>query len=162
MKFKCEKCQREATVHLTEIASGQKIEKHLCEDCAAREGLTTKSQVPISKMLKDLVLQSAAEKELSDLRCDVCGITFLEFRKHGLLGCPNDYLAFEHVLAPLLERAHEGGTCHAGKIPPNAADEERRQNTLLRLRAALKTAVTREEYEKAADLRDQIKQLEGP
>ncbi len=159
MKFECEKCQREATVHLTEIINGQKIERHLCQECAAAEGITIKAQVPISKIIEELMLQSSAQKELSDLRCDVCGITFLEFRRNGLLGCPNDYDAFEHVLVPLLELSHEGQSCHTGKVPTNAAESQRRQSELLRLRGRLKEAIAREDYEEAAGLRDRINEL---
>ena len=161
MKFKCEKCGREAKVHLTEIVNGQKIEKHLCEECAVSEGVTIKAQLPISEILEELVLQSAAGKELSELKCDVCGISFMEFRQGGLLGCPNDYVAFENVLARLLERAHEGGSYHVGKVPAGAAENERKQAELLRLRGQLKEAVTHEQYERAAELRDRIKELEG-
>ena len=161
MKFMCDKCGREATVHLTEISNGEKIEKHLCEECAVSDGITIKTQLPISQILEELVLHSSAGKELSEVKCDVCGMTFLEFRREGLLGCPNDYAAFEKVLVPLLERAHEGGAYHAGRIPANAADGERKQTELLRLRGRLKEAVTNEEYERAAELRDRIKELEG-
>jgi protein arginine kinase activator len=161
MKVHCERCGKEATVHLTEISSGQKTEKHLCEECAAAEGITIKAHVPLAKLLEGLGLQSAAEKELARLKCDVCGISFLEFRQQQLLGCPNDYRVFEEVLAPLLERAHEGASVHAGKVPANAAQSERRQNELLRLRGRLKEAIAREDYEEAAELRDRIKTLEG-
>lgn len=160
MKVKCERCEREATVHLTEIANGEKIEKHLCEECAAAEGITVKAQVPLAKLLEGLAMQSAAEKELSALKCEMCGITFNEFRQQHLLGCPNDYKAFESVLAGLLERAHEGASMHAGKVPANAAADERKAGELLRLRSQLREAVTREQYERAAGLRDTIKKLE--
>ncbi len=140
---------------------GQKIERHLCEDCAAAEGLTVKAQFPLGKLLEGLLVQSLAEHELGELRCEVCGMTFLEFRKQRLLGCPNDYQVFEQVLVPLLERAHAGGSYHTGKIPLDAAEAEQRQNELLRLRGMLKEAVAREDYERAAELRDRIKELEG-
>ncbi len=161
MDFKCDKCDREATVRITEIKDGQKIEKHLCQDCAAAEGITIKAQVPLGKLLEGLLLQSHADKELARLKCEVCGITFLEFRQQQLLGCPNDYHAFEEVLVPLLERAHEGACCHVGRVPADAAAGERRQNELLRLRGQLKEAVSHEDYERAAELRDRIKRLEG-
>ena len=161
MAYKCDKCGQEATVHLTEIVQGEKHEKHLCEDCAVSEGVTIKTQVPISQILEELVLQSAAGGELARLSCDVCGLTFLEFRQQGLLGCPNDYKAFEKVLVPLLERAHEGASFHTGNIPANADEDERTQAQLLRLRSQLKEAVEHEDYERAANLRDQIKELEG-
>jgi len=160
MKLKCDNCQAEATVHLTEIVNGQKIEKHLCEQCAASEGITIKSQVPLTQLLEELALQTAGGKELAQLRCDVCGISFLEFRQQGLLGCPHDYVAFEEVLVPLLERAHEGASQHVGKVPVSAPAEERRQSELLRLRGQLKEAVSQEDYERAAQLRDRIRELE--
>ena len=34
--MKCENCNKQATVHLTEIKNGKKVEKHLCEQCAAQ------------------------------------------------------------------------------------------------------------------------------
>lgn len=159
MKFKCDKCSKVATIHLTEIVDGQKIEKHLCEDCAVEEGITVKSNVPISQLLENFIMQSASEDEPSEA-CDVCGMTFAEFREHGQLGCPNDYDAFEKSLAPLLARAQEGATQHIGKVPHGASDNEKKQNALLRLRAELKEAITAEDYERAAVLRDQIKELE--
>lgn len=160
MSFPCDECGKEATVHLTDVVNGQKIEKHLCQECAAAEGLTIKAHFPLAKILEGLVDQSLAQKELEDLRCDVCGITFSEFREQHLLGCPNDYEVFEHVLTPLLERAHDGGTYHTGKVPANAAESERRHIELLRLRGQLKQAVADEDYESAAGLRDRIKELE--
>ena len=160
MKFKCDKCSKPATVHLTEITNGQKIEKHLCEDCAVSEGITIKANVPISKLLEDFILQGPAEAP--EQTCEICGIRLSEVRKHGLLGCPHDYDAFEDALGPLLKRAHEGGTQHVGKIPRRAGPDQRKMNSLLRLRAQLKAAVVAEDYEKAARLRDQIKDLETP
>jgi protein arginine kinase activator len=161
MAHKCDKCGRKATLHVTDIEDGQKIERHLCEECAASENVTIKALPPISQILEELVLQSAAGGELGELKCELCGINFLEFRQQGVLGCPNDYAAFENVLLPLLDRAHEGGSFHTGKVPANAAEDERRQTELLRLRSQLKDAVAHEKYERAAELRDRIKDLEG-
>jgi len=61
MKFKCDKCSKPATIHLTEIIDGEKIEKHLCQDCAATEGITVKAEVPISQLLEDFILQTGIE-----------------------------------------------------------------------------------------------------
>lgn len=170
MKLKCDKCGKSATIHLTEIVGGQKIEKHLCEDCASSEGITVKSNVPISQLLEDFILQTSSPSSPpqaapqaatpSEFKCDVCGMDFNEFRNKALLGCPHDYEAFERGLLPLLERAHEGATQHIGKVPHSAGDSQKKQNALLRLRAELKAAVALEDYERAAALRDQIKELE--
>ncbi len=159
MKIKCQKCGKEATLHVTEIVQGQKIEKHLCQHCANQEGITIQVQMPLAQVLEEL-LQTAAGRELANLRCDVCGINFLEFRQKGLLGCPNDYTVFEQALMPLLERAHEGASQHVGRVPGSAGETERRQNELLRLRSELKDAVASEQYERAVQIRDRIKELE--
>ena len=50
MQFKCDKCDKQATIHLTDIADGKKSEVHLCEECAAAEGLTVKTSVPLSQL----------------------------------------------------------------------------------------------------------------
>lgn len=161
MKPKCDKCDRPATVHLTEIIDGQKSEKHLCEVCAATEGITMQQSVPISQLLEDFVMQSEQAKKLGELVCDRCGMSFLEFRQGGLLGCPHDYEAFADALEPLLARAQEGAVHHVGKMPSRAGGDQVRQNELLKLRADLSAAVQGEVYEDAARIRDRIKELEG-
>ena len=160
MHIKCDKCDKQATIHLTDIVDGKKNEVHLCEDCAAAEGLTVKASVPLSQLLEEFVLQKSDKPGQPDLKCDVCGLTFAQFRQKGLLGCPNDYDAFSPLLEPLLERAHESNTQHVGKVPARAGANQAKQNAVLRMRGALRNAVAAEDYERAAALRDQIKELE--
>lgn len=164
MKSECDKCGKPATVHLTEISEGQKLEKHLCEDCAANEGITVKANLPISQLLEDFILQTAAPggQKVADVKCDVCGLTFGEFRQKALLGCPHDYDVFGPLLETLIGRAQESAGQHVGKVPSGAGTNRLRQNTLLRLRAQLRSAVGAEDYELAARLRDRIKEEEQP
>ena len=160
-KDPCDKCGKPATVYMTEIVNGEKIVKNLCEDCAAAEGVITKASIPISKLLEDFILSSHGEgADPSKLTCDVCGLTFAEFREQGVLGCPNDYDAFQPALNVLIERAQEGADQHVGKVPNHAGSEEKRHSAILRLRAELRAAISEEDYERAAALRDQIKELE--
>ena len=91
--------------------------------------------------------------------CPACGIKFIEFRNTGRLGCPHDYQAFREELVPLLENIH-GETKHCGKVPRRGQHTQEAQNELVQLRQRLKQAVTREDYEEAAKLRDRIKNLE--
>jgi len=161
MKRECDKCGKAATVHLTEIADGEKIEKHLCEDCAASEGITVKANLPISQLLEDFILQSAGREDAADLECDVCGLSFSEFRQRGVLGCPNDYDAFSEALDPMLQQAQEGAVQHMGKLPSRAGEGQQKQVAVLRLRAELKKAIADENYERAAELRDRLKEMES-
>jgi protein arginine kinase activator len=149
-------------VHLTDLIGGEKRERHLCADCAEAEGVVMKTQQPtLNEILNKFVMQQAGVKELADLRCDQCGMTFVEFRSNGQLGCPNDYEAFGRALGPLIERSHENATQHSGKVPGAATPDVRAKIDLVRLRRELKTAIDDEQYEAAANLRDEIERLEA-
>ncbi len=162
MAVTCQRCnEAPATVHLTDLIQGDKRERHLCSDCAEEEGVVMKShQAPLNEILQKFVLHKSAAQELADLTCDQCGMSFVEFRSHGLLGCPNDYDAFKKALEPLIERSHEDNLQHVGKVPARANKTVKARQSLLRLQRELQQAVRQEEYEKAACLRDQIQKLE--
>jgi protein arginine kinase activator len=83
-----------------------------------------------------------------------------DFRREGVLGCPQDYEVFAETLAILIERAHGGKTRHCGKIPSSLPQDAQQRIKQSRLQDALQAAVQREEYELAARLRDQINQME--
>ena len=163
--MKCDNCTKTATVHLTEIKGGKKIEKHLCEQCAAQnEGLPVKSHMPINELLTNFVMAHSGMQKEQALTCEHCGVTWTEFRQNGLLGCANDYSVFERELTPLLKRAHEDQTHHVGKVPTRRGGTGvpvKRQVDLTKLRRELQKAVEAEDYERAAKLRDQIRQAEG-
>jgi protein arginine kinase activator len=61
---------------------------------------------------------------------------------------------------PLLESIH-GDARHCGKTPRQSAASKQIEGELTQLRSRLKQAVIKEDYEEAARLRDQIRQLEG-
>ena len=163
--MKCDSCNKPATVHLTEIKHGKKIEKHLCEQCAAQnEGLPVKSHTPINELLTNFVMAHSGLQKDMGLACETCSITWAEFRQSGLFGCANDYQTFEKDLTPLLQRAHEGATHHVGKVPTRRGGTGvpmKRQVDLTKLRKELAKAVEAEDYERAAKIRDQIRQAEA-
>lgn len=162
--MKCENCNKPATVHVVEIHNGKKMEKHLCEQCAAKLGaVPIKGNTPINELLTNFVMQHAGGTREEPAACDQCGLTWAEFRQQGLLGCPHDYEVYEQELSPLLQRAHEGATHHVGKMPRRVgagAQAQKRQAILTRLRKDLARCVESEDYENAARLRDQIRELE--
>lgn len=163
LKRKCDQCDQPATHHSVEIIKGQKIEKHLCDQHAAQEGMAIQAvsaHTPINELLTSFVKMHSGASTQQDLVCESCGLTFSQFREHSLLGCPQCYTAFEAMLSPLIERAHEGGTHHMGKVPRRAGPGEQRQADLLRLRKRLAEAVAAENYELAAKLRDDLRKFE--
>ena len=162
MSALCQRCQQaKATVHITDTIP-DKRERHLCEECAEKEGVIVKQQHPTTnEIIQQFIKQQTGLGAADDLTCPRCGMTFREFHAKGQLGCPADYEAFKKALTPLIERAHEGATHHIGKIPATADEHVRREAGLLRLRRELQEAVEKENYELAARVRDQIQALES-
>jgi len=165
--MQCQICNKKtATIHLTEIAEGLRTEMHMCEQCAIEQGIAAKSQVSINELLSSLLAVQPSDDELfgpseQKTSCPHCGFTLDQFRKEGVLGCPYDYELFEKSLLPLIERAHNGKTNHSGKVPSKTPQDMKKQIEHLNLHQQLETAVRNEDYERAAKLRDKIKQFEN-
>jgi protein arginine kinase activator len=163
MNILCQQCkQSHATVHLTDIQpSGEPVERHLCEKCATHEGVTMKPHEPMTLMLEKFVKLAPGLQEASQQVCPECGVSFSDFRSNGLLGCPHDYRVFGDILVPLISRAHDGAERHLGKVPgkPNKTGRARARH--LRLKRELDSAVAIEDYETAARIRDELRQMEA-
>ncbi len=164
---RCDKCQeRQATVHMTDI-SGMEItdETHLCGQCAEAEGLQYNVELDLSDLVPDemdmdeLDELREREQELSHLECPNCGMTFDEFRESRKLGCPRDYEIFAPGLDPILEQIHDKLE-HTGKVPSGVSESVRVKHKIQQKKRELQSAVSEEQFEKAANLRDRIEDLE--
>ncbi|HEV3165802.1 MAG TPA: UvrB/UvrC motif-containing protein [Isosphaeraceae bacterium] len=148
-------------MHLTETVDGHRRELHLCLPCARKAGVVvaeSEPQLALDAVLQSLIVKNVGELvgTLAELACPVCGLKFMQFRADGRLGCPHDYEVFHRGLVPVLQRVHEA-TRHVGKQPGR-----RRSGTArLQLRAELREAVAREDYEQAAKLRDRLRQKDA-
>jgi len=169
--MRCQKCDKPATFHITELADGKPHELHLCEDHAGEylsssEGEQTGMAAGLAQQMQHLAQQMAvgqtAEElaKLDEQACPVCGITFYEFRNRGRLGCPHDYVCFEQQLEPLILNIH-GETEHIGKSPNRSPSGSEPRTQLIRLRREMEEAVAKEDYERASVLRDRIKKIEA-
>lgn len=183
----CE-CGREATVHEVVIRSGKKAERHLCEQCAREAGLAAPTPTQVSDLLGKLMAGQAGASKPRPARpsaiaqaaaaCGSCNATFADFKATGLLGCAECYRTFEALLGPILERAHDGGVHHVGKVPRAALERSRRggeqaasailgtaierAKRVESLRRALEDAVAGEQYERAVQIRDELRRLGDP
>ncbi|MFA5116132.1 MAG: UvrB/UvrC motif-containing protein [Candidatus Omnitrophota bacterium] len=163
----CDLCgKNQATVHLTEIVDEQMTELHLCEECARQKSVQMEQQFGLADLLAGLAElggKTAEEKEVSDkIKCPSCGLTYDDFKKIGRLGCSECYTSFKKYLLPLLKKIH-GSARHLGKIPrvkAAAINSAPGASELEELRHKLQVAIGREEFEEAAFIRDQIKEME--
>ncbi len=166
--MKCDKCEKQATFHITERVGeeAQWEELHLCEHCA-RDYLSKPSEPEsqssmASALAQHLKLGQTADElaRMDRQKCPICGISFYEFRHQGRLGCPHDYVCFEKQLMPLIENIH-GETLHTGKRPRRAGHDIDKQTRLIRLRRDMRDAIQAEDYERASELRDEIRSLDA-
>lgn len=155
--LKCDLCDNQATVHLTQIVNHKVHKVDLCETCAQAKGVTD----PSGFSLADLLLKASLNPEPSvaaGLRCDQCGYGPEDFKKTGRFGCPHCYEALTGLVDPMLENMHKG-TRHVGKVPERALERQNLRDRLTTLEFNLKTAIDAERYEDAAKFRDEILQV---
>jgi protein arginine kinase activator len=160
----CDECGKaEARVAYTEFANGKAATWHLCEECAGKRGVSA-SLSSLSGPLVNILMGLIEEVGRSGAPepgpiCGGCGLSLAEFRRTGKLGCSACYESFRDELAPLLRRIH--GSCeHGGRVPSSLEPTEGPRREVRRLRSELERAVRREEYERAAELRDLVREKE--
>ncbi|MBV8813157.1 MAG: UvrB/UvrC motif-containing protein [Verrucomicrobia bacterium] len=157
----CDVCKTNtATVYLTQIVDGNMKKINLCEACSKEKGVADPTGFALADLLLGLGENQQVEQIPPAQHCPVCGFTQADFKKTGRLGCSTCYQTFGEGLGSLIKAMHKG-TQHTGKIPARLYRDLARTDRLKELRRNLETAVSQEDYEKAANLRDEIRELEG-
>ncbi|ANA79697.1 UvrB/UvrC protein [Paenibacillus vortex V453] len=166
----CQECgKRPATLHFTKIVNGEKTEFHFCETCAREKGELipgTSNGFSIHSLLSGLLDldpsgkgQTPGAKMAQTLQCEECGMTYSQFSKLGRFGCSSCYKYFSDRLDPLFKRVH-GGTSHVGKVPKRTGGRIQIKRQIDELKKELQFRIVQEEFETAAEIRDQIRELE--
>ncbi len=166
----CQECQKKpATVHLTKIVNNSKIEKHLCQSCARELEEMNLSFEPafsfhhlLTGLLGNEGSPSVAGREASpegEVQCRNCKLTYPQFCQIGRFGCSQCYETFDARLNPLFKRVH-GSSIHTGKLPKRVGSSVKIKKQIEELREELQKKVAAEQFEEAARLRDEIRELE--
>lgn len=156
----CDVCKtHQSTVFLTQIVDGKMQKVNLCDGCSKDKGVDDPTGFALADLLLGLGAAQELEKGGANQKCPACGFSQADFKKTGRLGCAACYETFAEGLGSLLKTMHKG-TAHAGKIPARLLQNMQRDAQLKNLQRDLGRAVAEENYESAAELRDQIKQLE--
>ena len=169
----CEKCKkRTATVFYNENLNGKTRSYSLCGECAAK--LHEKGDIgditsmfgsfadPFCDLHDNLFggfFGMGMQPTINGKKCSDCGSSFARIRQSGRLGCPTCYRVFAEELAATLHTVH-GSTIHTGSVPARHRARRAKEERLKTLRRQLQESINNENFEKAAALRDEIKNLE--
>jgi len=159
----CDICGKHAKVHLTQLVGGQIKKITLCDDCAKEKGVTDPTGFALAEMLlgktPGKVVPAAPAVAGSGRKCPSCGFTLEDLRRIRRFGCADCYTTFRDDVNQMLRGMHKGFK-HCGKVPAGLMELHERTQRLEELRGKLDQAITSENYEEAAGLRDEIRQIE--
>ncbi len=167
--MKCQKCgANNANTHVKTIINGEFKEYDLCSECAHKLGYTNvfaDMDNDFSSLLGSF-FTNVLPARTQATRCEFCGSTYAEIAKTGQVGCAHCYGLFADQLYPSIRRIH-GNTTHCGKNSGKQAAqvqkpaEMTKEQQIAELKKQLDAAVQEQDFERAAELRDKIKEMEG-
>ena len=166
----CQNCKKkDATTHIKRVINGEATESHLCQSCAQSLGVGSFFD-DFSLNLPDIFSgffgdSSFALGESRLDRCEKCGCCFDDIIKSGSVGCSDCYEKFYQKLLPSIQRIH-GKAKHSGKVPVKATEkqtvkEKTTEEKIADLQKEMDKAVSEQNFERAAMLRDEIKKMKG-
>ena len=166
----CQMCgQHPATTHIKTIVNGKLTQAHLCADCAKKQGygnLFADWGSGFGSLLSGFMGSAAPARQVT--RCPGCGASFEDITRSGKIGCAECYHTFRGQLLPIIQRIH-GTAQHKGKVPGSSAlrvtDTNNKivaveETPLEEKKRLLEQAIETQDFERAAVLRDEIKELE--
>lgn len=161
----CQDCKKnEASIHFTQVVGNKKVTLNLCRECAEGRGFHSpleNAPFPLKEFISGMIEQPHKKKELqAESVCPQCQMGFTDFSKRGKIGCGRCYETLRPQLRDLLRKIH-GASQHKGKTPETRTEELIPLREERRLREDLKQAIEEENFESAARIRDQIKELLG-
>lgn len=151
--MRCQHCKKNiATVSHLEIINGEAFESHLCDSCYASLYGELNSQANVD-LLAGLFGAPVKKRKI----CSVCGTTYAEYERTGLLGCANCYDVFKEELIPSISRI-QGKVIHVGKVAKYNGDFGL-HSKLKTLQEQLECALREKRFEDAGRLNKQISEI---
>jgi protein arginine kinase activator len=157
----CDSCgKNEANFHYTKIINGKMEEEHLCKECAFNHyDFDLNKPLSMDKFFTGLIDNKQESKEdKKDIKCRNCGLTYSEFKERGEFGCSKCYIEFKDKVEPLIRSLH-GHNIHRGKIPKSSDEKIFLKREEKDLNLELESSIKREEFERAAVIRDELKDI---
>ena len=161
----CQSCgKNEANTHIKKILNNKVEEYLLCDQCAKKMGYNSAFNdfsLDLENFLGGFLSENISSGIVSEtLRCKKCGSSFDDISSTGKVGCAKCYDIFRDKLMPFIKRIH-GNTNHSGKLAGFTDEFKQKERKINELKIDLNKAVKNQEFELAAKIRDEIKDLES-
>lgn len=166
----CERCHAHpATVHMVQVVNGHRKEEHLCSECAEKEHVFQKEQSffgsgffdsPLDHFFGGSMLGHLLEDPFGTRTLEDQGGQFIEVSPEKLPENESSYDRFKESIRPLFQKGKNEIPVNEPKVKEKA-DAPAESRELQALRKELKSCVDREDFERACEVRDKIKAIEG-
>ncbi len=170
----CERCKKNnASLFYKETVNGKTTTMSLCHECA--KALESEGKLSLSSPFADNFPHfgdiddlfsgffAPAKKNAvvsAQKQCSLCASTFADIVKNGKVGCAECYKTFRDELGKSIRSIH-GNVKHIGRVTGPEKEKNEKKKRLAALKKELRSAIDSQEFERAAELRDEIKKLEG-
>lgn len=166
----CERCHAHpATVHMVQVVNGHRKEEHLCSECAEKEHVFQKEQSffghgffdsPLDHFFGGSMLGHLLEDPFGTRTLEDQGGQFIEVDPRKLPENEDGYNRFKEAIRPSFQKGKNEIPVNEPKAKEKA-DAPAESEELQALRKELKSCVDREDFERACEVRDKIKAIEG-
>ncbi len=164
----CQSChQNTANTCIKTTVGNETKEYMLCSACAQKLGYVMNVEnfsfpFNMGNLLAGVLGGSSHVPNTNTKRCPKCNMSYDEISSTGKVGCEKCYETFSKELLPIIERIH-GKSMHVSRR--NSNDDKNHASDIhkkiLILKDKMQDAIKTQNFEMAAELRDQIKILEG-
>ena len=177
----CQRCgKNNAEIYYKQTINGKSEEYALCSHCAEELKKEGKLDMKIPSLFDDFgfgfgskgiygleemfgipatnVITTRNEKK----KCTLCSSTFDELVKSGRVGCAECYKVFADELKNSIESVH-GKAVYVGRNGERTVKESvemSEEDNVNKMKKELEKAIADQEFEKAAELRDKIREAE--
>lgn len=161
----CQKCHKKrATIRYAEVVDGHVTDQFWCKDCLAQQRNASEgfelSEVPTARPSKASIHKVVSRVVRAQRTCPQCETRLQSVLETRLMGCPACYEQFSDEIPALVAKLQEA-QLHRGKAAHQTDVRTQLRSDLTAKRSLLRSVLKAENYEAAAQLRDEIRQLES-
>ena len=154
---------------MVQVVNGHRKEEHLCSECAEKEHVFQKEQSffghgffdsPLDHFFGGSMLGHLLEDPFGTRTLEDQGGQFIEVSPEKLPENESSYDRFKEAIRPSFQKGKNEIPVNEPKVKEKA-DAPAESEELQALRKELKSCVDREDFERACEVRDKIKAIEG-